>query len=269
MTGTEVQELRARADRIRRLIVEMAHAADKGHIGSALSIADIMAVLATLRFGGGGGSSNGVLILSKGHAATALYAAMMDLDVLERDLTMYCADGSRVATHPMASVEGIDFSTGSLGQGITFAVGAALGASLSGRGDPVRCLLSDSELNEGSTWEAAQMAAAHRLGNLTVVLDMNGQQATARTDDVLPTGFAATAWEAMGWDVHDVDGHDVAAILESCEGSSSTARPRLVIARTTAGKGVSFMEARIAWHYLPLTDEQYSTAVSELSAGSA
>lgn len=257
--------LRNRSRRIRSLILGMAWAANKGHIGSALSIADIMAVVATLRFESDDSSHN-ALVLSKGHAATALFAALMDLEIIPDDQFIYCADGSAVATHPMASTPGVDFSTGSLGQGITFAVGAALATRLAGHGGRVWCVLSDSELNEGSTWEAAQIAASQRLGRLVVVLDLNGQQATARTDDVLPTGFVPSAWGAMGWDVIEVDGHDVKALLYACTPADGSTRPRLVAARTTAGKGVSFMEGQIAWHYLPMTEDQYARALAEISS---
>ena len=260
----EVLEIQSRADRIRRLVLEMAYAAQKGHIGPALSIADIIAVLATRRYGETA-EEQSALVLSKGHAASALYAALMDLGVLPKDVRAYCADGSEIATHPMATTPGIDFSTGSLGQGITFAVGAALGSRLVGRFDPVWCVLSDSELNEGSTWEAAQIAASNRLGNLVVVLDLNGQQATALTDDVLPTRFVPTAWASMGWDVEEVDGHDVDALMTATLHDRRAVSPRLVVARTVAGKGVSFMEGQIAWHYLPLSDEQHEIALHELA----
>ncbi len=262
-SGIELSEVQSRADRIRRLIVEMAYAAQKGHIGPALSVADVVAVVATRRFEETAGSE-AMLVLSKGHAASALFAALMDLGVLRMDVGTYCADSSEIATHPMATTSGVDFSTGSLGQGITFAVGAALGSRLSGRSDPVWCVLSDSELNEGSTWEAAQIAAGQGLGNLIVVLDLNGQQATALTDDVLPTRFVPSAWASMGWDVRDVDGHDVKALLAATAHDPLAVSPRLIVARTVAGKGVSFMEGQIAWHYLPLTDEQYEAAMEEL-----
>lgn len=261
-------ELRGRSQRMRSLILGMARAANKGHIGSALSIADIMAVVATLRFASPN-PSHDTLVLSKGHAASALFAALMDLGVIPADESVYCADGSAIATHPMASTPGVDFSTGSLGQGIAYAVGAALAVRLSGGVGRVWCVLSDSELNEGSTWEAAQIAASQEIGMLVVVLDLNGQQATARTDDVLPTRFVPAAWEGMGWDVVEVDGHDVRALLGACTPTDGSTQPRLVVARTIAGKGVSFMEGQIAWHYLPMTDEQYSQAIAEVGAGAA
>lgn len=257
--------LRSRSRRVKNSILGLAFYANKGHIGSALSIADIMAVVATLRFEGDD-PKHDALVLSKGHAASALFAALMDLGIIPNDQTIYCADGSEVATHPMASTPGVDFSTGSLGQGITYAVGAALAARLAGRGGRVWCVISDAELNEGSTWEAAQIAASQRLGRLVVVLDLNGQQATARTDDVMPTGFVPSAWEAMGWEVIEVDGHDVGALLVACTPVEGSTRPRLVVARTTSGKGVSFMEGQIAWHYLPMTEDQYSQALAEISS---
>ncbi len=261
-------ELSERSRRMRLLVFGMARAANKGHIGSALSVADIIAVVASLRFESAEPNDD-MLVLSKGHAASALFAALMDLGVIPADPCVYCADGSEIATHPMASTPGVDFSTGSLGQGITYAVGAALAERLSEGGGRVWCVLSDSELNEGSTWEAAQIAASQRLGMLVVVLDLNGQQATARTDDVLPTGFVPTAWAGMGWEVVEVDGHDVGALLEACTPADGSAKPRLVVARTIAGKGVSFMEGQIAWHYLPMTDEQYSQAIAEVSGDAA
>jgi transketolase len=254
---------------IRRTVLDQSKRANVGHIGSALSIADILGVLyaGTLR-GGDGDPDRDRFILSKGHAVLALYAALhasgrMDADQLDR----YCGDGSPLAGHPEHKVPGIDFSTGSLGQGLTFGGGAALAARLQGAKRRVFVLVSDAELNEGSVWECVMFAAHHRLANLVAIVDLNGQQALGYTRDVIDLSPVADRWAAFGWDVHEVDGHDVGE-LERTIASLDTddGAPHVLLARTIFGRGVSYMERQISWHYWPMSDEQYAQALDELDA---
>jgi transketolase len=197
--------------------------------------------------------------------------------ISEADLGTFCGDHSQFGVHPESVVPGIDFSTGSLGHGIGFAVGAALGARMQGSDRRVFCLLSDGECNEGSVWEAAAFAAHHQLGRLTAVLDWNGQQAFGRTPDVLDYSNLAERWEAFGWRVSEVDGHDLDALGRALTPRPSPReRPHIVLARTTFGKGVSYMERGISasrphlganpihWHYLPMSAEEYETAILEV-----
>ncbi len=261
---------RALAGRIRQLIIDESMRAHVGHIGSALSVADILAVLygEVLRIDAADDVERDRFVLSKGHAALALYAALAETGRLDPgELESYCADGSRLGSHPEHVLEGIDFSTGSLGQGLSIGVGAALAARMQGSNRRVFVLLSDAECNEGSVWEAAMFAAHHRLGNVVAIVDVNGQQAFGYTRDVLDLGALTDRWAAFGWDVHDVDGHDASALAEAV-GVPAGGRqaPRLIAARTVFGRGVSFMEGSIDWHYWPLTDEQYAVACAELTA---
>lgn len=253
----------ALADQIRLTILEQSKRADIGHIGSCLSVADILAALygGVLNLDRPDASERDRFVLSKGHAALALYAALHHTGRLDRDqLDRFCGDGSLLATHPEHGVEWIDFATGSLGHGLSLGTGAALAARITGSPRRSYVLLSDAELNEGSTWEAVMFAAHHRLANLVAIVDLNGQQALGYTRDVLDPGSPAERWRAFGWDVAECDGHDVEALEAAV--TRGTGSPNAVIAHTTFGKGVPFMEGVIAWHYLPMSDEQYVEALA-------
>jgi transketolase len=255
----------ALAGGIRRIVIEQSKRAHVGHIGSALSIADLLAVL----YGGQlrhDGNDRDRFILSKGHAALALYAALELVGRLNAGtVEAYCADGTLLGVHPEVDLPGVDFATGSLGHGLSMGVGAALAARTQHSRRRSFVLLSDAELNEGSVWEAAMFAAHHRLSNLVALVDVNRQQALGYTADVLDLEPVADRWRAFGWDVREVDGHDHDALARTLQGlDTTTGQPHVVLARTTFGKGVSYMERRIEWHYLPMSDEQYLQAVEEL-----
>jgi transketolase len=180
----------------------------------------------------------------------------------------YCGDGTLLGVHPERALPGVDFSTGSLGLGLSFGAGAALAARLDGSSRRVVVLVSDAECNEGSVWEAVMFAAHHKLVNLTAIVDLNGQQALGYTRNVLDLTPMASRWHAFGWDVHEVDGHDAGALAERLSTRvSAVERPRVLIARTVFGKGVSFMENQIKWHYHPMTDAEYERALREIRAG--
>jgi transketolase len=238
-----------------------------GHIGSALSIADILAALfgATLR---GEGEDRERFILSKGHAVLALYAALCETGQLEQSqIDTYCSDGTPLGAHPEHTLAGIDFSTGSLGHGLPIAVGAALAARMAGSDRRTFVLMSDAELNEGSVWEAAMFAAHQRLDSLIAIVDVNGQQALGYTRDVIDLEPLEERWRAFGWEVREVDGHDVDGLRDAIESLDLAAgRPHILLARTTFGSGVSFMENQIKWHYLPMSEEQFSQAVAEVAS---
>lgn len=258
--------------RIRRLVLEESKRAGVGHVGSSLSIADILAAL----FGGALTVSSPAdperdrFILSKGHGALALYAALHATDRISREeLRTYCEDGTLLGVHPDAALGAIDFGTGSLGHGLPIAAGAALAARWQGSPRRTAALLSDAECNEGSTWEAAMFAGHHGLGNLVAIVDLNGQQALGHTEDILDLRHMDQAWRAFGWRVHEVDGHDPAAIAAAIAGLDAGSPPSLVLARTTFGKGASFMEGSIEWHYWPLSGNDYERAMAELDAGAA
>jgi transketolase len=256
---------------IRRAVIDESMRAGVGHIGSALSIADLLAALygRVLRIGEPREPERDRFVLSKGHAALGLYAALAATDRIDRELlSTYCGEGSMLGAHPEHVLPGVDFSTGSLGQGLSIATGAALAAQRQGSPRRVFALLSDAETNEGSIWEAAMFAAHHQLSNLVALIDMNGQQALGYTHDVIDPGPPASArWAAFGWDVHEVDGTDPDAIADAIEGLELRAGPpHVLLAKTVFGRGVSFMESRIEWHYLPLEAETHRQAVAELEA---
>jgi transketolase len=252
---------------LRRIVLEQSKRANVGHIGSALSIADLVAVLfsGVLRGVGGDDAERDRFVLSKGHAALALYAALHLRGVLgEDELDSFAGEGTLLGTHPERELRGVDFTSGSLGQGLSTACGASLAARLDGSERRVYCLLSDAECNEGSTWEAAMFAGHRRLGNLTAIVDVNGQQALGYTRDVLDLEPLAARWSSFGWEAREVDGHDHDAIRAALEQPSTEGKPCAVVARTEFGHGVSFMTNRIEWHYLPLDDEQYQLALGEV-----
>jgi transketolase len=181
------------------------------------------------------------------------------------ELESFAGEGTLLGTHPERELRGVDFTSGSLGQGLSTACGAALAARLDGSERRVFCLLSDAECNEGSTWEAAMFAGHRRLGKLTAIVDVNGQQALGYTRDVLDLEPLAARWSSFGWDAREVDGHDHEAIRAALEQESAEGKPCVLVARTEFGHGVSFMTNRIEWHYLPLDEEQYGRALAEVA----
>lgn len=249
---------------IRRTIIEQSYRANVGHIGSALSIADLVAAVigGPARLDGNGDRDR--VVLSKGHAALALYAALHLRGRLQDGaIDTYCADGSLLGVHPEHGLDGVDFCTGSLGQGLSLGAGAALAAKRQGSDRRVYVIMSDAELNEGSIWEAAMFAAQHRLDNLALLIDLNGQQALGYTREVIDLGSVEDKLRGFGWSAETVPGHDQEALGTALE-PIGEGRPQAVVARTTFGYGVSFMESQIKWHYLPLDDEAYAKALDEL-----
>lgn len=254
---------------LRRIIIRQSRRAGVGHIGPALSIADLIAVLYgdVLRVASPEDPQRDRLVLSKGHAALALYAALLLKGfITQEQLDTFCADGTLLGVHPEHGLPGIDFSTGSLGHGLSFGAGAALAARLSSSDRRVYVLVSDAECNEGSLWEAVMFAAHHRLAALTAIVDDNGQQALGKTAAVLDLEPLAEKWRAFGWQTVQVDGHDVQALREAVALPHPEV-PKAIIARTVCGKGVSFMEGQVKWHYLPMSEEEYLRACAELGAG--
>jgi transketolase len=256
------------AYRIRRVIIEQSRRANVGHIGSSLSIADIVAALfaGPLRRSSGDETDRDRFVLSKGHAALALYGALNATGRLsDEQLSTFCTGVTALGAHPEHALPGIDFSTGSLGQGLSIATGAALAARLQGSARMTYVVASDAECNEGSLWEAVMFAAHHKLSNLVAIIDVNRQQAFGYTRDVLDLDPLADRFDAFGCDVHEVDGHDVdalAAVIDDLEQSAGP--PHVLLAATTFGKGVSYMESEIKWHYLPMSEDDFAIALREL-----
>lgn len=253
---------------IRRIIIEQSKRAGVGHIGSALSVADIIACLygRVLRISYPRDPERDRFILSKGHAALALYAAFHLKGWLDKEeLDTFCGEGSALGVHPEYALLPVDFATGSLGQGLSFGAGAALAAKKLNSSRRVFVLLSDAELNEGAVWEAVMFSAHHKLSNLIAIIDLNGQQAFGYTKDVLDLQPVENRWQAFGWDVHVADGHDAQALADLINRIDTTdGAPHVIVARTIFGKGISFMENKIHWHYSPLADAEFEQAMNEL-----
>jgi transketolase len=265
---------------MRRVILKQSKRANVGHIGSCLCIVEILAAIYgdVLKAAAPDDIDRDRFILSKGHAALALYAALTARGwISQAEMDGFCGDGSRIAVHPEHTVAGVDFCTGSLGQGICMATGAALAARLQRSERQVYCLISDAECNEGSVWEAAMFAAHHRLHNLCVVVDWNGQQALGCTRDVIDLSNLPERWRAFGWNVAEIDGHSVPQLVEALRAPRDQ-RPQVIFAHTVFGRGVSYMEQGlpltqahlpvqpINWHYLPMSDHEFEIAIRELDA---
>jgi transketolase len=250
------------AAQFRARVVEMSHAADAAHLASALSCIDIVAVLyhSVLRLDPKRPKWEGRdrFILSKGHAATALYAALAYKGfITDADLKTYGKMGSLLEEHPTPRLSGVEAATGSLGHGLPCGCGMALASRIKGQDYRSFVLMSDGECNEGSVWEAALFAAANRLGSLCAFVDFNKWQATGRSKEVLALDPLVDKFRSFGWQVHEIDGHDHAQILAAVrEVSRTNNKPTMVIAHTIKGKGVSFMEDDNNWHYrIPTADE--------------
>lgn len=252
----------------------MVYGAKASHIGSALSITDIVAVLYqnVMKIDPARPDAPGRdrFILSKGHACVAVYAALAEKGFIAKDdLLTYGQDHSVLMNHISHKVVGVEFSTGSLGHGLPFGVGKALAAKRSGNTWRTFVLLSDGELGEGSNWEACLFAAHHGLDNLVAIVDYNNLQSLTTVDATLRVEPLAAKFESFGWAVRDVDGHDHTVLSEALSAAPwSDGRPSVLIARTTKGKGVSFMENQVRWHYQSPTAEELERALSEIEAGS-
>jgi transketolase len=268
MSSTGRSPLDVTGRRVREIVLRESRRANVGHIGSALSIADIVAALygGILRISAPDDPQRDRFILSKGHAALALYAALALRGWIdEAQLATYCGDDSLLGVHPEHDLPGVDLSTGSLGHGLGMAVGSVLGARLNGSERRVVVLVSDAELNEGSTWEAAMFAAQHQLANLYLIVDANGQQAFGYTRDVIAIENVAERFAAFGWDARDVDGHDAAAIAAAFDQAAGDPRPHALVARTIFGRGVSYMQNLIKWHYWPMSADEFEQAMAEIA----
>jgi transketolase len=232
-----------------------------GHIGGNLSSLDMMLTLHHRVM-----DSDDHFVLSKGHAAGALYVTLWSLGRLtDEQLATFHRDHTKLGGHPLPhGLADIPFAVGSLGHGLGLAAGLALGNKLRGRPGRVFCLLSDGEWNEGSTWESLMFLAHRKLREVVLLVDLNGLQGFGATADVVNLGSLARKLEEFGVEAREVDGHDTDAI-ERVLKARPTDRPVALVARTIKGHGVSFMENKMEWHYLPMTAQQYRTAVEEVS----
>lgn len=259
------------AKKMRVQALQMVHRAKASHIGSALSICDIVAVLYAQVMKIDPAEPSAALrdrfILSKGHACVAVYAALAETGFFPCDeLLNYGMDHSMLMNHISHKVSGVEFSTGSLGHGLPFGTGKALAAKRLKQDWRTFVLLSDGELGEGSNWEAMMFAAHHHLDNLVAIIDYNKLQSLTTVDQTLRIEPLADKARAFGWAVQEVDGHDHMALQKQLvQAPWKPGNPTFLIAHTTKGRGVSFMEDKVEWHYKSPSDEQLAQAISELS----
>jgi len=257
------------ANNIRLHAINMTSLGGSSHVGSILSIADILAILygSVLNYKSNSPRWKGRdrFILSKGHAGAGVYAALAESGFMSIDkLKTHYQDGSDLSGHVShKGVPGVEFSTGSLGHGLPVATGMALAAKIDNKNHKVYVLMSDGECDEGSNWEAALFAPHHKLDNLVVIIDRNKLQSIHSTEDTLGLEPFVDKWQAFGWNVVEVDGHNHEQLLSACE-SKVVGKPLCIVANTTKGKGVSFMENQILWHYRSPQGEEYEAAINEL-----
>jgi len=271
-TEEVILSLEARARAIRRAVITMVHGAGSGHPGGSLSAADILAALYfhQLRIDPAQPhwEERDRFILSKGHAAPALYAALAMRGFFpESELITLRRLDSRLQGHPDRNkTPGVEMTAGALGHGLPIGAGLALAARLNGATYRTYVLLGDGEIQAGVVWEGAMAAAKYHLDNLTAILDFNGVQLDGMVADIMPLEPVAEKWRSFGWHVLEIDGHNMRQILDALDHAARIhAMPTIIVARTVKGKGVSFMENRSAWHGRAPTQEQYQQAMAELA----
>jgi transketolase len=256
--------------KIRRKILDLVYKTKGPHIGSSFSIVEILVALYFQHLKVSpercAEPDRDRFILSKGHASPALYAVLAERGFIKpADLDTFAVNGGTLEQHPNIDVErGIEVSTGSLGHGLSIGAGMALAGKIDTAPHKVYVLLSDGELNEGSIWEAIMFAGHHKLNNLVAVVDHNKIQALGCTRDIIDLEPLGEKWEKFGWHVQDIDGHSFMEIFQALDSFSSD-KPNVLILHTIKGKGVSFMENQLLWHYRTPDDGEYKNALKELS----
>lgn len=274
MAGTQEIELcKQAANEIRKDIITMTYAVGNAgaHLGGSLSMAEILATLYKCRIRYKPDEPNWEyrdrVILSKGHAALALYPALVQAGIIGRErLKEFKQNGAQLSGHPsLNGLAGIEFASGSLGQGLSLAVGTALALKRNGNAQSrVFVYLGDGECDEGSVWEAAASAAHYGLNKIVVVVDANAIQYDGNTDEVLNMSPLSLKWKSFGWNVTEIDGHNVAQLLDAYSYESD--KPYVIIANTVKGKGISFMEGEKQYHNARLSEKQYELAMKELES---
>ncbi len=268
-------ELKEKAKQLRKTAVTMIYEAQSGHPGGSLSIADIVACLYFREMNvdpkDPRWADRDRFVLSKGHVCPIQYSALGLLGFFpEEDLHTLRKEGSKLQGHPsMNKCPGIDISTGSLGQGLSCAVGMALAGKRDNKDYMVYAVVGDGEADEGQIWEAVMAAYRYHLDNLVVIIDNNGLQIDGTTDEIMPQLDLTKKFDAFGYDTYEIDGHNMEQIMETFDKihAAKDGRPKFINAHTVKGKGVSYMENQLAWHGMAPNDEQYQQAMRELEEG--
>jgi transketolase len=259
------------SNQIRTKLVEISHKTKTAHLASALSCVDILVALywevMNVHPDNAFDTNRDRFVLSKGHAAPALFTTLAFKGFFPEEwLSTYAQEDSNLEEHPApACVPGVDIATGSLGHGLSFALGMALSAKIKKEPQHHYILMGDGEINEGSVWEAAMLAPAKNLDNVTAIIDFNKWQATDRSCDVMSLQSIQQKWEAFGWNATTIDGHDISGLIEVLKkGSKSAGKPTAIVAETVKAKGISFMEDDNNWHYRIPTADEVEKAKKEL-----
>lgn len=273
MEKLDLKALRLAAARSRLLAVDAVHEAASGHPGGSLSCLDMLTALYFHEMNidpkDPKNPDRDRFVLSKGHCSPALYATLAQRGYFpEEQLKLFRSIKGHMSGHPdMVNVPGVDMSTGSLGQGLSTAVGMALAAKLRKKSYRTYAICGDGEIEEGQIWEAVMAAAKWKLDNLCIFVDVNGLQIDGPTAQVMPSDPLDAKFAAFGWEVLKIDGHDMQAILDALAKARTVAgKPTVILAATTKGKGVSFMENQVGWHGKAPNDEQFAQAKAELEA---
>lgn len=273
MKITNVEALKKIAVEVRRGIIEEVYSAKSGHPGGALSCADILTVLYFNQMNVDEDKPNDPnrdrLVLSKGHASPALYSVLARKGYFDKELLQtFRKIGSDLQGHPdMKKVPGVDMTTGSLGQGLSAAVGMAIASKMNSAGCRVYCIVGDGEIEEGQIWEAATAASKNKLDNLCVILDNNNLQIDGNINEVGGMNDITDKFMSFGFNVINVDGHNMDNLIDAFTTAKQTkGKPTIIIAKTIKGKGVSFMENKAEWHGKSPSEEEYKIAMSELNA---
>lgn len=273
VTEEDILNLKRISNNVRKSIVEEVYSAQSGHPGGALSCADILTVLYFNQMNIDPEKKDDLnrdrLVLSKGHASAALYAVLAERGYFSKDeLKGFRKLGSMLQGHPdMKHIPGVDMTAGSLGQGLSVANGMAISSKLDERGFRVYCIVGDGEIEEGQIWEAAMASAHYKLDNLCLVVDNNNLQIDGKVSDVMSVYPLKEKFEAFGFEVFEVDGNDIDELITVFDKAKTVKeKPTAIIAKTIKGKGVSFMEDKADWHGKAPNDEEYKTAMEDLSA---
>lgn len=266
----DIDRLKEIALTVRKDILTMTTAAGSGHPGGSMSATDILVSLYfnVMRHDPGKPDwpNRDRFVLSKGHAAPALYAVLAECGYFSKKLLPSLRKlGSPLQGHPdMKRLPGIEMSTGSLGQGLSTALGMAMGCRLDGKKNRIFCLIGDGESQEGQIWEAAMAAVHNRLDNVTAIMDENRLQIDGTTEEIMNVTNQRARWRAFGWDTHVINGHDFEAVLKLLLKPKEEGKPRMIVAQTVKGKGVSFMENQLKYHGAPLSNDELKKALKEL-----
>lgn len=269
----KTERLSNKATEIRKEIVTMVHRANSGHVGGSLGATDLMVALyyaiMNHRPEQPDWKDRDRFILSKGHCTPVIYAILADCGYFPKeDLETFRRPGSHLQGHPyQPKTPGIEACTGTLGLGISTGLGMALGARLRNQNHYYYILCGDGEIQEGQVWEAAMFANKYKLDNVIAFVDRNYLQTDGNSEDIMPLDPLAPKWESFGWKVFTIDGHNYNEIIETIGEAKKESQPVMIIANTTKGKGVSFMENEVSWHGTPPDQEAYENAIKELSNG--